>query len=60
MSAACPQAAGPPRLPQVAVSLEKLNRGCTKTVSVERRRVRPDGAEFLSTKTVHLVIRCAG
>ena len=39
------------------MSLEKLNSGGAKTVAVERRRVRPDGAEFLSTKNIHLVVR---
>jgi hypothetical protein len=43
---------------QVYVSLAKLNAGCTKTVAVERRRVRPDGISFLSTKNVHVIIRC--
>ena len=39
------------------VSLPKLNAGCTKTVAVERRRVRPDGTLFTSIKNVHAVIR---
>jgi hypothetical protein len=42
---------------QVFVSLAKLNAGCAKTVAVERRRVRPDGAAFLSTKNIHAIIR---
>ena len=49
-----------PALPcpaQVYVSLPKLNAGCTKTVAVERRRVRPDGTLFTSIKNVHAVIR---
>ena len=42
---------------QVDVSLPKLNFGCTKAVSVDRRRVDYSGKEFVSTKTFHLVIR---
>eukprot|EP00887_Chlorella_sp_A99_P003997 scaffold11.g3997.t1 len=42
---------------QVFVSLAKLNSGCTKTVTVERCRVAPDGAAERQAKTVHLVIR---
>ena len=49
-------APGPVRL-QVYVSLPKLNAGCTKTVAVERRRVRPDGTTFTCVKNVHAVIR---
>lgn len=47
----------PTSRPQLHVSLAKLNAGCTKTVAVERRRVRPDGAACLSVKHVHAVIR---
>lgn len=42
---------------QVEVSLEDLQYGCTKPVSVDRRRVDYSGVEFISEKTFHLVIR---
>jgi curved DNA-binding protein len=42
---------------EVEISLPKLNFGCTRAVSVERRRVDYSGKEHLSTKTFHLVIR---
>lgn len=41
----------------VQVSLAKLNYGCTKAVTVDRRRVDYSGKEFVSSKTFHLVIR---
>lgn len=41
----------------VEVSLEDLHFGCTKPVSVDRRRVDYSGVEFISEKTFHLVIR---
>ncbi|PRW60794.1 subfamily B member 4 [Chlorella sorokiniana] len=47
----------PPLEKEVYVSLPKLNAGCTKTVAVERRRVRPDGTAFTCVKNVHAVIR---
>jgi DnaJ-class molecular chaperone len=46
-----------PLLKQVEVSLEDLQYGCTKPVSVERRRVDYSGVEFMSEKTFHVVIR---
>jgi curved DNA-binding protein len=42
---------------EVEISLSKLNFGCTRAVSIERRRVDYSGKEHLSTKTFHLVIR---
>lgn len=42
---------------QVEVSLEELHFGCTKPVSVDRRRVDYSGVEFMSEKTFHVVIR---
>jgi curved DNA-binding protein CbpA len=46
-----------PKLCDVEISLPKLNFGCTRSVSVERRRVDYSGKEHLSTKIFHLVIR---
>lgn len=42
---------------EVEISLAKLNTGCTKPVSVERRRVDYAGKEHCSATTFHLVIR---
>lgn len=42
---------------EVILSLPKLNSGCTKSVSVERRRVDYNGKPFIHTKIFHLVIR---
>ena len=47
----------PPTHREVEISLPKLNSGCTRAVSIERRRVDYCGKEHLSTKTFHLVIR---
>lgn len=42
---------------KVTLELEKLNFGCTESVTVSRRRVDYSGKEFVSEKTFHLVIR---
>jgi len=40
----------------VYISLPKLNAGCTKTVAVERRRVRPDGSTLYDMASLTKVI----
>lgn len=44
----------------VTLSLEALNSGCMRTVTLTRRRVDEHGIEYDATRNYYLVIRCVG